>query len=228
MGGLTKVIYTGKTKRLLTDGKRVVLQFKDDLTGDADGNIDPGGNFIVGNIKGKGAASAKVTAFLFGQLAKAGIETHFRELLSDTEIEVMQAKMIPLEVICRAKAYGSFLARYRGHFKEMSPLDLVEFNLKDDALCDPLITPHAIVKLGIASASELQQIETTTRKVASIVSKTLAARGLELIDMKLEFGRINGKLAVVDEISGDTMRVYDLKQKRLLNQVELADKLGLI
>jgi phosphoribosylaminoimidazole-succinocarboxamide synthase len=227
LGGSTKVIYTGKTKRLLTDGKRVVLQFKDDLTGDADGKIDPGGNFIVGNIEGKGAASAKVTAFLFSQLAKAGIETHFRALLSDTEIEVLQAKMIPLEVICRAKAYGSFLARYRGHFKEMSPLDLVEFNLKDDALGDPLITPHAVVKLGIASAPELQQIETTTRKVTSIVSKALEARGLELIDIKLEFGRINGKLAVVDEISGDTMRVYDLKQRRLLNQVKLAEKLGL-
>jgi phosphoribosylaminoimidazole-succinocarboxamide synthase len=205
-----------------------VLQFKDDLTGDADGKVDPGGNFIVGKIEGKGAASAKVTAFLFSKLAKAGIETHFRELLSDTEIEVLEAKMIPLEVICRAKAYGSFLARYRGHFKEMSPLDLVEFNLKDDTLGDPLITPHAIVKLGIASASELRRIEKTTRKVSSIVSKTLDARGLELIDMKLEFGRINGKLAVVDEISGDTMRVYDLKQKRLLNQVELAEKLGLI
>lgn len=223
-----KIIYTGKTKRLLTDGKRVVLQFKDDLTGDADGKVDPGGNFIVGNIRGKGAASAKVTAFLFGKLAKARIETHFRELLSDTEIEVLEAKMIPLEVICRAKAYGSFLARYRGHFREMSPLDLVEFNLKDDSLGDPLITPHAVVKLGIASASELRRIETTTRKVSSIVSKTLDARGLELIDMKLEFGRINRKLAVVDEISGDTMRVYDLKHKKLLNQVELAEKLGLI
>jgi phosphoribosylaminoimidazole-succinocarboxamide synthase len=227
LGGSTRVIYTGKTKRLLSDGKRVVLQFKDDLTGDADGKADPGGNFIVGSIGGKGAASAKVTAFLFGQLVKAGIDTHFVGLLSDTEIEVLQAKMIPLEVVCRAKAYGSFLARYRGHFEEMSPLDLVEFNLKDDALGDPLITPHAIAKLGIASASELRRIETTTRKVTSIVSKALEVHGLELIDMKLEFGRINGKLAVVDEISGDTMRVYDLKQERLLNQVELAERLGL-
>jgi phosphoribosylaminoimidazole-succinocarboxamide synthase len=227
LGGLTKVIYTGKTKRLLTDGKRVVLQFKDDFTGNADGKADPGGNFIVGNIRGKGAASAKVSAFLFSQLTDAGIETHFRGQLSDTEIEVMQAKMIPLEVICRAKAYGSFLARYRGHFKEMSPLDIVEFNLKDDALGDPLITSHAIVKLEIATSSELEQIETITRKVSSIVSKVLEAHGLELIDMKLEFGWINSKLTVVDEISGDTMRVYDLRQRRLLNQVELAEKLGL-
>jgi phosphoribosylaminoimidazole-succinocarboxamide synthase len=225
---LTKVIYTGKTKRLLTDGKIVVLQFKDDLTGDAGGNINPGGNFIVGNIKGKGAASAKVTAFLFDLLAKAGIKTHFRGLLSDTDIEVVRATRIPLEVIYRAKAYGSFLTRYRGHVKQMSLLDLIEFNLKDDALGDPLMTPQAIVKFGIASTSELRQIENISRKVASIVSKALAAHGLKVIDIKLEFGRIDGKLSVVDEISGDTMRVYDLAEKKLLNQVELADKLELI
>jgi len=223
-----EIIYEGKTKRIVSAGERVLLRFKDDVTGDANGNINPGGNFIVGHIEGKGAASAKVAAFLFELLGKAGVETHFRGLRSDTEIEVLRATRIPLEVIYRAKAYGSFLTRYHGHVKQMSPLDLIEFDLKDDALGDPLVTPQAIVKLGIASTSELQQMEATSRKVASIVSKALAARGLEVIDMKLEFGRIDGKLLVVDELSGDTMRVYDLAQKRLLNQVELAGKLGLI
>jgi len=223
-----EVIYEGKTKRVVVAGERVLFQFKDDVTGDADGNINPGGNFIVGHVEGKGAASAKVAAFLFELLGKAGIETHFRGLRSDTEIEVLRATRIPLEVIYRAKAYGSFLTRYHGHVKQMSPLDLIEFNLKDDALGDPLITPQSIVKLGIASESELQQIEAATSKVASIVSKALAARGLEVIDMKLEFGRIDGKLLLVDELSGDTMRVYDLTKKRLIDQLELAGKLGLI
>jgi len=223
-----EIVYDGKTKRVISAGERMLLQFKDDVTGDTDGNINPGGNFVVGHIEGKGAASAKVAAFLFELLGKAGVETHFRGLRSDTEIEVLRAMRIPLEVIYRAKAHGSFLTRYYGHVKQMSPLDLIEFNLKDDALGDPLITPQAIVKLGIASASELQQIEVITRKVASTVSKELAARGLEVIDMKLEFGRIDGRLLMVDELSGDSMRVYDLAQKRLINQVELADKLGLI
>jgi len=222
-----EVVYEGKTKRVVVAGERVLFQFKDEVTGDADGNINPGGNFIVGHVEGKGTASAKVAAFLFELLGKAGVETHFRGLRSDTEIEVLRATRIPLEVIYRAKAYGSFLTRYHGHVKQMSPLDLIEFDLKDDALGDPLMTPQTIIKLGIASASELQQIEAATRKVASIVSKTLAARGLEVIDMKLEFGRVDGKLLMVDELSGDTMRVYDLAQKRLINQVELAGKLGL-
>ena len=223
-----KIIYEGKTKRIVSAGERMVLQFKDDVTGDADGNVNPGGDFIVGHMEGKGAASAKVAAFLFKLLGEAGIETHFRKLRSSTEIEVLPAGRIPLEVIYRAKAYGSFLTRYRGHVEQMSPLDLIEFNLKDDVLHDPLITTQAITKLGIASASELLQIEVIVHKVASVVMKALAARGLELVDMKLEFGRTDDKLLVVDELSGDTMRVYDLAQKRLINQVELASKLGLI
>ncbi len=112
--------------------------------------------------------------------------------------------------------------------RQMSPLDLIEFHLKDDALNDPLITTQAITKLGIASASELRHIEVIVHKVASVVTKALAARGLGLVDMKLEFGRTDDKLLVVDELSGDTMRVYDLAQKRLINQVELASKLDLI
>ena len=223
-----EVIYEGKTKRIIGTGERMLLQFKDDVTGDADGNINSGGDFAVGQVKGKGAASAKVAAFIFGLLGRAGIETHFRKLRSDTEIEVLRAERIPLEIIYRAKAHGSFLTRYRGHVKQMAPLDLIEFNLKDDALRDPLITPQAITKLGIARASELQQIEVIARKVASVVANALAARGLELIDMKLEFGRLDGKLLVLDELSGDTMRVYDLAQEKLVNQVELAGKLGLI
>jgi phosphoribosylaminoimidazole-succinocarboxamide synthase len=222
-----EVIYEGKTKRVVIAGERVLFQFKDDVTGDADGNINPGGNFIVGHLEGKGAASARVATFIFELLNREGIETHFRGLRSDNEIEVLWTTRIPLEVIYRAKAYGSFLTRYRGHVEQMSPLDLIEFNLKDDALGDPLITPQAIVKLGIASASELQRMEATARKVVSIISRTLASRGLEVIDMKLEFGRVGGKLIMVDELSGDTMRVYDLTQKKLLNPVELATKLGI-
>jgi phosphoribosylaminoimidazole-succinocarboxamide synthase len=223
-----KVIYEGKTKRIVSAGERMVLQFKDDITGDADGNVDSGGDFVVGRMEGKGAASAKVAAFIFKLLSEAGIETHFRKLRSSIEIEVLRAERIPLEVIYRAKAYGSFLTRYRARVEKLSPLDLIEFNLKDDALRDPLITPQAITKLGIASASELQQIEVIVRKVASVVVKVLVAHKLDLIDMKLEFGRVDGKLLVVDELSGDTMRVHDSTQKNLVNQVELAGKLGLI
>jgi phosphoribosylaminoimidazole-succinocarboxamide synthase len=221
-----KIIYEGKTKRLIRVDDRLLLQFKDAITGDAAGNVDPGGDFVVGQLEGKGVASARVAAHLFKLLSDAGINTHFRRLHSNTEIEISSASRIQLEVVYRSRAYGSFLRRYRGHVEPMAELDIVEFSLKDDALGDPLMESSAIIKLGIASPTEVEHMRITARKVARVVAKELAGRGLELIDLKVEFGRVDEKLVVVDELSGDTMRVYDPTKKRLLNQIELAEKLG--
>jgi len=221
------IIYEGKTKRLLRAGDHAVLKFKDDVTGDAEGNPDTGGNLVVGTLEGKGAASAKVAAYFFKLMGEAGISTHFKGLRSNDEIEVALTTPIPLEVIYRAKAFGSFLARYRGHVEPLTPLDLVEFNLKEDTLRDPLITRQAILKLGLTGDVELGRIEVTTRRVAGLVRRVLTEVGLELIDMKLEFGRAGDKLLVIDGLSGDTMRVYDPGKKKVLNQLELAERFSL-
>jgi len=221
------IIYDGKTKRILSDGKKVLFQFKDTVTGDARGKLDTGGDFVVGSVEGKGVASAKVAVHFFKLLHKFNIATHFRRAHTDSEIEVSLVEKIPLEIIYRAKAFGSFLARYKGMVEPMVPLDLIEFNLKDDSLKDPLIAPRAIVKLGIADEDELELMEAIARKIASVVIKALADKGLELVDMKLEFGRADGELLMVDELSGDTMRVHDKIQKRMIDQIELARKLGL-
>lgn len=226
-GTAMEIIYEGKTKRLLKFGDQVVLKFKDDVTGDAEGNPDPGGNLVVGTLEGKGAASAKVAAYFFKLMGEADIPTHFKGLRSDDEIEVALTTPIPLEVIYRAKALGSFLTRYHGHVEPLTPLDLVEFNLKKDKLKDPLITRQAILKLGLTGDVELGRIEVTTRRVAGLVRRTLTEVGLELIDMKLEFGRTGDKLLVIDGISGDTMRVYDPGKKKVLNQLELAEGFSL-
>jgi phosphoribosylaminoimidazole-succinocarboxamide synthase len=222
-----EIIYEGKTKRLLRAGDHAVLKFKDEITGDAEGNPDPGGNLVIGRLDGKGAASAKVAAYFFKLMGEANIMTHFRGSQSKDEIEVILTTPVPLEVIYRAKAFGSFLKRYRGHVETLAPLDLVEFNLKDDTLGDPPITKQAILKLGLTGDVELGRIEITTRRVAGLVQRTLAEVGLELIDMKLEFGRADDKLLVIDELSGDTMRVYDPAKRKVLNQLELAEGLGL-
>mgnify|MGYP001071840979 CR=1 FL=1 len=222
-----EIIYEGKTKRLLRVGDHAALKFKDDVTGDAEGNPDPGGNLVVGTLEGKGAASAKVASYFFKLMGEAGISTHFRGLRSDDELEVTLTTPIPLEVIYRAKAFGSFLARYRGHVEPFMSLDLVEFNLKEDKLGDPLITRQAILKLGFTGDVELGRIEVTTRRVAGLVRRALAEVRLELIDMKLEFGRVGDKLLVIDALSGDTMRVYDPAKKKVLNQLELAEWFGL-
>jgi phosphoribosylaminoimidazole-succinocarboxamide synthase len=221
-------IYEGKTKRVIRTGDKIIIKFKDAITGSADGKPDPGGNFVVGTLPGKSVAAARVATYFFEVLRKGGIDTHFYRLHSDTEIEVLLTERIRLEVIYRAKAYGSFLARYRNYVEPMAYLDIVEFTLKDDSLGDPLIAPQAIVRLGIASEDEVKSMETTARKVAQLVNSSLSSKGLELVDMKLEFGRRDNKLLIIDELSGDTMRIYDPGQKRMLNQVELAERLGLI
>lgn len=221
-------IYEGKTKRVIRMGDQVIIRFKDTVTGGANGRPDPGGNLVVGTLPGKSVASAKVATYFFEMLRESGIDTHFYRACSDTEIEVLPTERIPLEVIYRAKAYGSFLARYRNYVEPMARLDVVEFTLKDDVLGDPLITPQAIVRLGIASEDEIKSMEAIARKVAQLINSSLLPKGLELVDMKLEFGRRNGKLLIIDELSGDTMRVYDFVQNKLLNQIELAERLKLI
>ncbi len=222
-----EIIYEGKTKRLSRAEDHAVLKFKDEMTGDAEGNSDPGGNLVVGRLDGKGAASAKVAAYFFKLIGEAGISTHFRGSRSNDEIEVVLTTPIPLEVVYRAKAFGSFLKRYRGHVEPLAPLNLIEFNLKDDALGDPPITRQTTLKLGLAGDVELGRIEVTARRVAGLIQRALADIGLELIDMKLEFGRADDKLLVIDELSGDTMRVYDHAERKVLNQLELAERLGL-
>lgn len=223
-----EVLYDGKTKRLVRLGDRMLLQFKDAVVGDAEGDVDPGGDFVVGRLEGKAVAAAKVAAYLFNSLKETGIKTHFLGVHSETELEIRQAMRIPLEVIYRALAYGSFLRRYRGHAQPMEELDLVEFNLKADALGDPLLERSAITKIKIASEVEVERMEALAREVARHVSEVLAGFGLRLVDMKLEFGRVGGELLVIDELSGDTMRVYDPAQKKVLNQLELARRLGLV
>lgn len=221
-------IYEGKTKRFIRTRDRVIIKFKDTITGSADGIPDPGGNLVVGILPGKSVAAAKVATYFFEVLRESGIDTHFYRSCSETEIEVLPTERIQLEVIYRAKAYGSFLTRYRNHVEPMMHLDIVEFTLKDDTLGDPLITPLAIVRLGIAGEDEVKSMEAIARKVAGLVNSSLFPKGLELVDMKLEFGRRDGKLLIIDELSGDTMRVYDPVQNKLLNQIELAARLGLI
>ena len=224
-----EVLYDGKTNRLVRLGDQTLLQFKDALVGDAEGNVDPGGDFVVGQLEGKGVASAKVAAYFFKLMNEAGIETHFLGVHSDTELEIRPATRIQLEVIYRALAYGRFIRRYRGHVQPMAELDLVEFNLKDDALGDPVLERRVIAKLGIASSDEIGRMEVIARRVAKVVMGMLTDQGLKLVDMKLEFGRIDEKLVVIDALSGDTMRVYDpVEKKKVLNQVELAERLGLV
>jgi phosphoribosylaminoimidazole-succinocarboxamide synthase len=211
---IMKLIYTGKTKDVyaLDDGN-YLLKFKDDATGE-NGVFDPGANTVGLTIEGAGKAGLSLTRYFFEKLNKLGIPTHYID--ADVENATMTVKKASvfgngLEVICRYRAVGSFLRRYGMYTKDGQPLDaFVEVTLKDDERNDPPISKDALVMLGILTSEEYEVIKSLTRKIATIVKDELAQKGLELYDIKFEFGRIgeDNHIALIDEISGGNMRAY--------------------
>jgi phosphoribosylaminoimidazole-succinocarboxamide synthase len=209
-----KLVYKGKTKDVYElENGNYLLKFKDDVTG-VNGVFDPGANQVGLTMEGSGKAGLQLTKFFFEKINEQGIPTHFISAnLDDLTMTVQKATPFGkgLEVICRFRAVGSFLRRYGLYAKEGQPLDaLVEVTLKDDSRNDPLITEDTLDMLGILSREEYGILRDLTKKIANIVKDELAKKGLELYDIKFEFGRIgeDQHIALIDEISGGNMRAY--------------------
>ncbi|HHW30621.1 MAG TPA: phosphoribosylaminoimidazolesuccinocarboxamide synthase [Clostridiaceae bacterium] len=209
-----KLVYKGKTKDVYElDSETYLLKFKDDVTGE-NGVFDPGANTVGLTIEGAGKAGLSLTKYFFEKLNQMGIPTHF--ISADLENSTMTVKKATLfgkglEIICRYRAVGSFIRRYGMYAKEGQPLDaLVEVTLKDDERNDPLITKETLDMLNILSKEEYDVLVDLTKKIANIVKEELAKKGLELYDIKFEFGRIgeDKHIALIDEISGGNMRAY--------------------
>ncbi len=209
-----KKIYTGKTKDVycLEDGN-YLLMFKDDVTG-TDGVFDPGANTVGLKMEGSGKAGLKLTKFFFEKLNSLGIPTHYISAdIDNNTMTVKPAKMFGkgVEVILRYRAVGSFYRRYGMYCTEGQHLDgYVEVTLKDDDRNDPLITDEALQMLKIMTKEEYRTLVELTRKTGSIVKEEMLKKGLELYDIKLEFGRVgtDNHIALIDEISGGNMRAY--------------------
>ena len=220
-----KHVYEGKTKSVyeLEDGN-YLLKFKDDVTGE-NGKFDPGANTIGLSIEGMGKGGIRLTEFFFKKIEEAGIPTHFVQ--ADVENNTMTVKPATmfgkgLEVICRFKAVGSFLRRYGMYAENGQALDrFVEVTLKDDNRQDPPISEDALEMLGILTLNEYGALKDLTQKISVIIKDELAKKGLELYDIKLEFGRINGQVALIDEISGGNMRVY--KDDKIVEPLDLVN-----
>jgi phosphoribosylaminoimidazole-succinocarboxamide synthase len=209
-----KLVYKGKTKDVYAlDNGNYLLKFKDDVTGE-DGVFDPGANTVGLTMEGAGRAGLRLTKFFFEILKGKGIPTHYIDAdIEKAEMTVKPAEFFGngLEVICRYRAVGSFIRRYGMYAKEGQPLDaFVEFTLKDDARQDPPITEDALVMLGLLTSEEYKTIKDLTKEISGIVKEELAKKGIELYDIKFEFGRIgkDKQIALIDEISGGNMRAY--------------------
>jgi phosphoribosylaminoimidazole-succinocarboxamide synthase len=214
-----KQIYDGKTKTVFeAEGGNVVLRFKDDACG-KDGVFDPGENQIGLTIAGKGRAVLALSAFLFGKINALGYPTHF--VSCDVEKSEMTVKAATffgsgVEVLCRYRAAGSFVRRFGDYIKEGEVLEppVVELTLKDDERGDPPITKRIAIALGILTEEEYYTLVRLVVDISGVIKSECAAKGLELIDLKLEFGRDkSGQIMLIDEVSGDIMRVLDADGK---------------
>jgi len=207
-----KLVYKGKTKDVYDNGDgNYLLQFKDDVTG-TDGKFDPGANTVGLTIEGVGRSGIRLTEFFFKKIEEAGIPTHFVSAdVEKAQMIVRPAKFFGkgLEVICRLKAVGSFFRRFSDYCTSGQDLDfLVETTLKDDERGDPPITKDQLDMLGILTAEEYEILKDLTQKITRIIRDELAKKGMELYDIKFEFGRVDGKIVLIDEISGGSMRAF--------------------
>ena len=208
-----KKIYTGKTKDVFSlDNGNVLLKFKDDCTG-KDGVFDPGENSVGLTIEGVGDVNLRMSIYYFEKINAAGIRTHYVNAnLADTTMEVLPAKVFGkgLEVICRRKAVGSFFRRYNQYCQLGQDLPYyVETTFKNDALGDPLVTKDGLVDLGVMTAQQYDDLKDMTQKITKIVADDLKEKGLDMYDIKFEFGYDeNGNVMLIDEIASGNMRVY--------------------
>lgn len=208
------LVYKGKTKDVYElENRTYLLKFKDDVTGE-NGVFDPGANTVGLSIEGSGKAALRLTKYFYEKINSLGVPTHYVDAdLDNITMTVKKATVFGegLEVICRYRAVGSFLRRYGKYVKEAQPLDaFVEFTLKDDNRNDPPITEDALEMLGIMSGAEADTVKNLTKKIGEIVKDELAKKGIELYDIKFEFGRVgeDKHIALIDEISGGNMRAY--------------------
>ncbi len=208
-----KLIYTGKTKNVYAlENGNCLLKFKDDCTG-KDGVFDPGENSVGLTIEGVGDVNLRMSIYFFEKINAAGIKTHYVSAdLNETTMEVLPAKVFGkgLEVICRNKAVGSFIRRYGALIESGADLpSYVETTLKDDEKGDPLITKDALVAIGVMTDEQYEDLKAQTQKITKIVSDDLKEKGLDLYDIKFEFGYApDGSVMLIDEVASGNMRVY--------------------
>ena len=208
-----KLIYTGKTKDVFAlENGNCLLKFKDDCTG-KDGVFDPGENSVGLTIEGVGDVNLRMSIYFFEKINAAGIKTHYVSAnLADTTMEVLPAKVFGkgLEVICRRRAVGSFIRRYGALIESGAELpSYVETTLKDDEKGDPLITKDALVAIGVMTDEQYESLKAQTQQITKIVADDLAEKGMELYDIKFEFGYApDGSVMLIDEVASGNMRVY--------------------
>ncbi|MDQ0156896.1 phosphoribosylaminoimidazolesuccinocarboxamide synthase [Robertmurraya andreesenii] len=215
------LLYEGKAKRVYEtdDAQFVWIEYKDSATA-FNGEKKA-------QITGKGRLNNEITSLIFSKLEREGIASHFVKKLSETEQLVKKVKIIPLEVVVRNVAAGSFSKRLG--IEEGKPLTrpIVEFYYKDDDLGDPLLIEDHIEELQLARKEEVAALKYKALHVNKVLSHLFLELGIRLIDFKLEFGKdAEGNIVLADEISPDTCRLWDANTSERLDKDVFRRDLG--
>ena len=216
-----EMLYEGKAKKVYAceDPDLVIVDYKDDATAF--------NGLKKGTIKGKGAINNRMTNYLMKILETKGVPTHLVEEIDDRKTVVKKVDIIPLEVIIRNKAAGSFSKRLGIPEGSELKCSTLEFSYKDDDLDDPLINSYMARAIGAATEEEIETITKYAFQVNEVLKEFFASIGIELIDFKLEFGKTkDGQIVLADEISPDTCRYWDMKTGAHLDKDTFRRDLG--
>ena len=217
-------IYEGKAK-VLFEGPEpgtLVQHFKDDATAF--------NNQKKGIITGKGVLNNRISEYFMVRLAEIGIPTHFVRRLNMREQLVREVEIVPIEVVVRNVAAGSFAERFRMEEGKPLPRSIVEFYLKNDELGDPLVTEEHITAFGWATTQDIDDMMQLALRINDFLSGLLLGVGLKLVDFKLEFGRLwedeQMRIVLADEISPDSCRLWDIETNEKLDKDRFRRDLG--
>ncbi|HIT87969.1 MAG TPA: phosphoribosylaminoimidazolesuccinocarboxamide synthase [Candidatus Coprocola pullicola] len=215
-----EMLYEGKAKKVYQteDPNLYIVEYKDDATA-FNGEKK-------GSIAGKGVINNKMTNIVFQYLEKNGIQTHFVKELSDRQTLVKKVEIVPLEVIVRNIAAGSFSKKFGVEEGTGLQNPILEFSYKNDSLGDPMINNMQITALGLATEKELDIISQMALKINELLKTFFWERNIILVDFKIEFGRCGAQIILADEISPDTCRLWDKDTKEKLDKDRFRRDLG--
>ena len=213
-------LYEGKAKKVFAtdDPDLCVVSYKDDATA-FNGKKK-------GTIVGKGVVNNRMSNFMFKMLEENGLHTHYVEELNDRDTVVKKVEIVPLEVIVRNRAAGSFSKKYGVPEGSDLASPILEFDYKSDPLDDPLVNNYHILALGLATQEEIDTIASMALKIDQLMIDFFKKCNVELVDFKLEFGRFHGEIVLADEISPDTCRFWDLDTHEKLDKDRFRRDMG--
>ncbi len=214
-------LYEGKAKKVFAtdDPELLIVSYKDDATAF--------NGLKKGTITGKGVINNRMSNFLMKKLEKEGVPTHFVEELNDRETLVKKVSIVPLEVIIRNISAGSFAKHYGVEEGIVFDEPTIEFSYKNDELGDPLLNEYHALALKLATKEEIETIKAMAFKVDEVLKAYFKTLGIDLVDFKLEFGRLSdGTVVLADEISPDTCRLWDDKTHEKLDKDRFRRDLG--